>query len=249
MATQEFYIRNASETEAHGPFTLEQLVSLAEAGKVDPQTLYYEAGTEQWIVIGANADLKAVIFPEKRRLTIKPKDSVHSVNAPADTTPPLSVDDMLAAAEGRTSETRSKRDKNISYERAAAIGRYACMLMLAISAGGLLIPSIEEIVNFDWQSLVATPTAYFGFIDLFLAFGLLLGATSAYPLIRFRAAMGVGFLGIVFWCQGQVVPVITLSVGALGLYLSTIFVSYIALGLAAGLGLAGMAAFAYYIIA
>ena len=84
MATQEFYIRNASETEAHGPFTLEQLVSLAEAGKVDPQTLYYEAGTEQWIVIGANADLKAVIFPEKRRLTIKPKDSIHSVNAPPD---------------------------------------------------------------------------------------------------------------------------------------------------------------------
>ena len=41
MATQEFYIRTASETEAHGPFTQEQLISLAEAGKVDPQTLYY----------------------------------------------------------------------------------------------------------------------------------------------------------------------------------------------------------------
>ena len=99
MATQEFYIRNASETEAHGPFTQEQLVSLAEAGKVDPQTLYYEAGTEQWISIAANAELKASVFPEKRRLTIKPKDSIESVNAPAESAPPLSVDDMLAAAE------------------------------------------------------------------------------------------------------------------------------------------------------
>jgi hypothetical protein len=248
MATQEFYIRNASETEAHGPFTQEQLVSLAEAGKVDPQTLYYEAGTEQWIAIAANAELKAVIFPEKRRLTIKPKDKIESVNAPDGGAPPLSVDDMLAAAEGRTSETRSKRDKTVSYERAARIGRYACMIMLALSAGGLLIPSIEDIVAFDWQALVATPRVYFGFLDLFLAFALLLGATSAYPVIRFRAALGVGFLGIIFWCDGQVIPIITLSAGALGLYLSTIFVSYITLALASGVGLAGMLAFAYYMV-
>jgi hypothetical protein len=252
MATQEFYIRNASETEAHGPFTLEQLVSLAEAGKVDPQTLYYEAGTEQWISIGANADLKAAIFPEKKRLTIKPKDSVEMINAPVDTTPPLSVDDMLAAAEGRTSETRGKRDKTIAYERAARIGRYACIIMLALSAGGLLIPSIEEIVAFDLPTLASTPFVYFGFVDLFLAFVLLLGATSAYPIIRFRAALGVGFLGIIFWCKPDVVdvvPIVELSVGAIGLYLSTIFVGYITLGLASGVGLAGMAAFAWYMVA
>ena len=247
MATQEFYIRNASETEAHGPFTQEQLVSLAEAGKVDPQTLYYEAGTEQWIAIGANADLKVIIFPEKRRLTIKPKDHFDAVNAPV-SAPPLSVDDMLAAAEGRTSETRSKRDKTIAYERAARIGRYACMIMLALSAGGLLVPSIEEIVAFDWPTLMATPRVYFGFLDLFLAFALLLGATNAYPVIRFRAALGVGFLGIIFWCDGQVVPIATLSAGALGLYLSTIFVSYIALALSSAIGLAGMLAFAYYMV-
>ena len=250
MATQEFYIRNASETEANGPFTQEQLVSLAEAGKVDPQTLYYEAGTEQWIAIGANAELKTAIFPEKKRLTIKPKDHIDSVNAPADTTPPLSVDDMLAAAEGRTSETRSKRDKTGAYERAARIGRYACILMLALSAAGLLIPSIEEIVAFDWPTLASTPFVYFGFLDLFLAFSLLLGATSAYPVVRFRSALGVGFLGIIFWCQGQgqMVPIITLSAGAIGLYLSTIFVGYITLALASGVGLAGMAAFAYYMV-
>jgi len=252
MATQEFYIRNASETEAHGPFTQEQLVSLAEAGKVDPQTLYYEAGTEQWIAIGANADLKASIFPEKRRLTIKPKDNLDLVNAAADMAPPLSVDDMLAAAEGRTSETKSKRDKNIAYERAALIGRYACLAMLAISAGGLLMPSIEEIVAFNWPVLIETPCVYFGFVDLFLAFALLLGATTVYPVIRFRAALGIGFLGIIFWCAPgavDLVPIITLTAGAVGLYLSTIFVSYFALGLSSSVGLAGMMAFAYYMAA
>ena len=32
--TQEFYIREASENEARGPFNMEQLVSLAETGQV-----------------------------------------------------------------------------------------------------------------------------------------------------------------------------------------------------------------------
>lgn len=251
MATQEFYIRNASETEAHGPFSQEQLVSLAEAGKVDPQTLYYEAGSEQWIAIGANAELKASVFPEKRRLTIKPKDRIDSVNAASDMAPPLSVNDMLAAAEGRTAETRNKRDKNVSYERAAQIGRYACTLMLALSAGGLLLPSIDEIVTLNYPALLETPTVYFGFFDLFLTFALVLGATSTYPLIRFRAALGIGFLSIIFWCKPdapELVPIIGLAAGAAGLYLSTIFVNYFTLALASSMGLGGMAAFAYYMI-
>jgi hypothetical protein len=248
MATQEFYIRNASETEAHGPFTHEQLVSLAEAGKVDPQTLYYEAGTEQWISIGANAELKATIFPEKKRLNIKPKDRIESVNVGADLAPPLSVDDMLAAAEGRTSETRSKRDRNISYARAARIGRYACIGMLFLSMAGLLTPSIEAVVTLDFPTLLSQPFVYFGIVDLFLMFFLMLGAVNLYPVVRFRCALGLGFLGIIFWCQGQVVPVVTIAAGALGLYLSTIFVSYIALALASGIGLAGMLAFAYYMV-
>jgi hypothetical protein len=248
MATQEFYIRNASETEAHGPFTQEQLVSLAEAGKVDQQTLYYEAGTEQWIALGANADLKAIVFPEKRVLTIKPKDRIESVNAAADLAPPLSVNDMLAAAEGRTAETRSKRDKTISMERAARIGRYACIAMLFLSMSGLLVPSIEEIVMFDVQALLANPFVYFGVFDLGLMVFLLLGEMSLYPVVRFRCALGIGFLGILFWCQGEVVPIATMAAGAVGLYLSTIFVSYITLALASGVGLVGMMAFAYYML-
>ena len=133
MATQEFYIRNASETEAHGPFTQEQLVSLAEAGKVDPQTLYYEAGTEQWIAIGANADLKAVIFPEKRRLTIKPKDRIDAVNAPVDSAPPLSVDDMLAAI-ARSAEEKFELNQVLIVHRLGTIG--ACdSVLLAIVSG------------------------------------------------------------------------------------------------------------------
>lgn len=248
MATQEFYIRNASETEAHGPFTQDQLVSLAEAGKVDQQTLYYEAGTEQWIAIGANTDLKAIVFPEKRVLTIKPKDRIESVNAAADLAPPLSVEDMLAAAEGRTAETRSKRDKTVAMERAARIGRYACIAMLFLSMAGLLVPSIDEIVSFDIQALASNPFVYFGLFDLGLMAFLLLGEMSLYPVVRFRCALGIGFLGILFWCQGEVVPIATMAAGAIGLYISTIVVNYITLALFSGIGLVGMCAFAYYML-
>lgn len=248
MATQEFYIRTATETEAHGPFTQEQLSSLAEAGKVDPQTLYYEATNEQWVSIGSNADLRAAIFPEKRRLTVKPKDRVATLNAASDVNPPITVTDMLAAAEGRTSDTRDKRDKTYVMERAARIGRFACILMLLVSVVALLTPSIDVIASLDVAQLVINPYIYLGVLDLVLSLFLLLGMVSMYPFIRFRAMLAIGFLGLIFWTQGQVVPLTAVAAGSLGLYLTTIFVSYAGLGLSVGLGLAGMLGFAYYML-
>ncbi len=250
MATQEFYIRTASETEAHGPFTQEQLVSLAEAGKVDPQTLYYEAATEQWIALGTNAELRAAVFPEKKRLTIKPKDRIATLNAGPDTHPPITVDEMLAAAEGRTADTADKRDKTVAFERAARIGRYATIAMLLIQAVSLLAPSIDLLVEFDLGKIAGHPYVYFGLIDLFLALMLGLGAVSVYPFVRFRAALGLGFLGVMFWMQmpNPFVPVLVAAAASVGLYLSTVFVSYLALGVAVGVGLAGSLGFAYYML-
>jgi hypothetical protein len=44
----EFYVRGINDAEARGPFTLEQLTSLAEAGQLAPDTYYYDQATEQW---------------------------------------------------------------------------------------------------------------------------------------------------------------------------------------------------------
>lgn len=248
MSTQEFYIRTATETEAHGPFTQEQLVSLAEAGKVDPQTLYYEAATEQWVAIGANDELRTTVFPEKKRLTVKPKDRIAALNPGPETNPPITVNDMLAAAEGRTAETKDKRDRSISYEAAAKFGRLACAALLAISAFALLLPSLPLLSTLDptfWQQ----PLVYIGLLDVMLMILVLLGVVSVYPFIRFRAACGFGFIGFIFFTQGAYWPLGVLGAGCLGLYLSTVFVSYVALGLAVGMGLAGMGFLAYYLVA
>jgi uncharacterized protein DUF4339 len=248
MGTQEFYIRTASETEAHGPFTQEQLVSLAEAGKVDPQTLYYEATTEQWVSLSSNPELKAVVFPEKRRLTIKPKERINSLNAASDTSPPLTVGDMLAASEGRTSDTKDKGNRVEVMERAARIGRYATISMLIVSAISLLLPSIDLIAGQEWEKLAYVPYVYIGLLDFLLVLLLLLGMVSVYPFVRFRAMLAIGFLGLIFWSQGQVVPLFALAAGSIGIYLTTVFVSYVGLGLSVGLGLAGMTGFAYYML-
>jgi hypothetical protein len=157
---------------------------------------------------------------------------------------------MLAAAEGRTADTRDKRDKTISYERAARIGRYACIAMLLLSAASLLLPSIDLLVAFDTAKLAGHPYIYLGFLDLGLALMLMLGAVAWYPFIRFRAALGLGFLGVMFWMQMPTpyIPVIVVAAASAGLYLSTIFVSYLPLAISVGVGLAGALGFAYYML-
>ena len=56
----EYYVRGVNDAEARGPFSLEQLVSLAEAGQVNPETYYYYATSEQWLLLSNNPQLKAL---------------------------------------------------------------------------------------------------------------------------------------------------------------------------------------------
>jgi hypothetical protein len=79
MATLEFYIREASETEARGPYNMEQLVSMAETGQVTVDTFWYDPTLEDWVQIGANDELKASLFPEKRKLRMKVRENIPQV--------------------------------------------------------------------------------------------------------------------------------------------------------------------------
>lgn len=249
MATQEFYIRAATETDARGPFTLEQLTSLAEAGQVSPATLYYDASTEQWATIDSNAEVLAALFPEKKRLRMKPKDlpGVGSSDKSAD---PITVDDMLLAAEGKTADTRERSDPIETQLRAARIGMWALIVLLLASAASLVLsrPSIDLLIEKDFQALLAQPFAILGAIDLFFAVMLVLQMVSLYSLIRFRIIFGLGFIGFILWSQGDVVPMIALAVASVGMYFCTIFVSYVPLAVAIAAGFTGMAGFAYFML-
>lgn len=246
MAMQEFYIRNATETEARGPYNLEQITSLAETGQVTPDTLYYDAGTEQWVSIGNNIEVKAVIFPEKKKLGVKKDVKVATLNKESENAAPITVNDMLAAAEGKTADTKDKSDIAIAMGRCAKIGMWSCVVGLLLAAAAQILPHADLVAAMDPAKIVTQPLVILGLVDVVLALLLALGVVSLYPFVRFRAALGLGFFGFIFWTQGHPAPLLAVTAGSVGLYLCTIVLSYLPTFIAAALTLLGMGGFAYY---
>jgi len=245
MAPQEFYIRNESDTEARGPFNLEQLSSLAENGQVTDETVYYDPEAEEWVSVGSNAELKAELFPEKKKLTLKAKDDIPSLNATEESVPPIEVGEMLAAAEGRTEDTKDKKDTSEDLARAAKLGMICCTFSIFISGAALLAPSIDTIVAGNYAKLLKQPFAILGAIDLLIFLALLLQAVQVYPFVRFRAALGAGFIGVYFYTQGDATTALAAVVGSVGVYFSTVFTNLAAVILTVVLAFGGMGYFAY----
>ncbi len=243
-AGPEYYIRGLNDTEARGPFSRDQLASLAEsndAGKgVTPETYYYDTATEQWLTIGSNAELKALIWPEKKKMGFKQKEFKVINEEKPDSAPAITVQEFLAAAEGKTEDTKGKKDKGESMMIASQWGTRAAAVISLLSAVALMLPGIDAIVALDVTKMMDKPFILLGLADALIGLLLLLGVISIYPLIRFRAAFGLGFLGFLFMSQGQLTPMIAVAAGATGLYFCTIFLSYIPLAVAALLGIGGM---------
>ncbi|MGH7944593.1 MAG: DUF4339 domain-containing protein, partial [Opitutaceae bacterium] len=174
MATQEIYIRNATETEARGPFTAQQVADLAEAGQVTAETLVYDATTEQWVALSTNPELMATVFPERRRLSLKNKE-ISTLNKPGDDSRPITVSDLLAAAEGHTDDTRGKSDPQAAMARAARIGMYGALVSLVAAAAAEILPHTDTLVAITPSKLLAHPFVALGVIDIILAVLLALG--------------------------------------------------------------------------
>lgn len=248
MATQEIYIRNASETEARGPFNIQQVADLAEAGQVTSDTLVYDAEAEQWLTINSKPELMAAVFPAKKKLALKPKEFA-ALNRPQENAREISVDDMLAAAEGRTEDTKGKGSREESMARAARLGMLAAIVICVLAAAAEVLPSSDVLNNFSADKLFSHPLIVLGGIDLVLAVLLGLGMVTLYPLVRFRAAFGFGVMGFMFYAQGMTTELGELALGCVGLYLCTLVVSMVPAFLAAAAGIAGMGLLAWSYIA
>ena len=247
MATQELYIRNATETEARGPFNVQQVADLAEAGQVTADTLIYDANTEQWVALNANAELMALVFPQKKKLSLKAKE-IKTLNKQDESAKPITVNDMLDAAEGRTDDTKGKSNPEIAMARAAKIGMIAAIITLLAAAAGEILPGTEALMSMDPAKLLQKPLVLLGALDLILAVLLGLGMTTLYPFVRFRAALGLGIVGFMFYAQAAPVLLLAVAAGSLGLYLCTVFVSVAPVVLAAVLGIGGMGYMAWQLL-
>jgi hypothetical protein len=249
MSTQEFYIRGENDTEARGPFSMDQLSSLAEAGQVTADTLYYDAATEQWVTVGSNQALLATLFPEKKRLKVKPKNKVETINVQRESDAPITVHEMLAAAEGKTAETAGRGDPRVMFERVAGWGCRALTLMMAASTVAFIAPNLEPVYALDLLAIATSPFILFGLFDLFLTILLILQVTSIYPMVRFRALLGFGFFGLLYYLWGEPTLLLAVAAGSVGAYLTTIALNWGLLTISALVGVAGMVGYAWLVLA
>jgi hypothetical protein len=199
------------------------------------------------VALNANPELMAVIFPEKKKLSLKAKE-IKTLNKPDDQAKPITVNEMLDAAEGRTEDTRGKADPQIAMMRAARVGMIAAIAALVVAAGGEILPGVDALTSMDAGKILAQPLVILGVVDIALAVLLGLGMVTLYPLVRFRAMLGLGLVGFMFYAQGQSMPLMELAAGSLGLYLCTVFVSMVPVIIVGLAGIGGMGLVAWFLL-
>lgn len=257
---EEYFIRGPEEETARGPYGIDELLTLAEAGQITPDHYYFDPRMESWALIHSNEPLKEKIFPEKKKLSLRKKtdEEVVSLNREDVDTEPVKVEEMLAAAEGHTDETKHVRTKRLWQERTATVSVPTLGMMLLISALSVLYPSwaiVDGIINDKegaWQLLFQQPVVLLGALDLIMGVFLFLNATEIFPLIRFRAMLGAGFFSIVYLShflvgdpQGLWLCLANLAFG-IGLYVCTLTLNFTLMASSAAIGIAGALGIAWY---
>jgi hypothetical protein len=247
----EYYIREPGTEEARGPFDEDKMTSLADAGQVTLETLYYDEASSNWVPVGGNANLKALLFPERKKLGLK-KDSseVKLINKPEDTkAPAITVDQMLAAAEGESKETKHLTEKRKSEEKAAALALPVLTVMMVLSGLANIIPHLsllhDVFANHKWMRLLEQPFTVVGLIDFFIALCLFLNVNGIFPIVRFRAMLGLGYFGYYYWSLGDPIGLMSALAAGLGLFVCTITLNLYLMILFAVLGVLGMGSLAW----
>lgn len=222
----EYYIRTPEQDESRGPFNINKLLTLAEAGQVTENTLYYDENKEEWVPIALNDELKAQVFPKAESLKLTIGNDKESASEDSDGLTGLNVEDMLKAAEADTKETRHLKKSQKSFEKAVALASMSLGLMMLLSAVSFIIPHLEIIqgaVNEGvYTHLLNYPFFMVGIFDLIMAILLLLSVTEIYPLIRGRSALGLGFGLYLGWALGDPLLMLAFGLGSAGVFMATI---------------------------
>lgn len=250
----DYYIRTPDREESRGPFDASQLLTLAEAGQINENTLHYDETKEEWIPIALNEQLKADVFPDREKLSLKVNQSKdETTEAETNDTPAeqggIKVTDMLAAAERDSDETRHLKEKEKSFEKAAALSTSSIGIMMLLSAVALLAPhsaAINEAISAEEVSTIFNyPFIVIGLFDFLMATFLFLAVTEVYPILRGRAMLTLGFGIYVGWSLGDPMIMLATAVAGFGIFYATISQSYSTMLVAIALGIGGNAALAY----
>ncbi|MFP4281050.1 MAG: hypothetical protein ACLFR7_09815 [Opitutales bacterium] len=257
---EAYYIRAADSETARGPYNLDKLNTLGEAGQISPETLYYDDTLEAWVALGSNEKLAAAVFPQKKKLSLRQaaEPAGEDLEAVANEHEALSVDRMLADAGGMTAETQHLGEEGRWRHRAASLSVPILALVCFVSAATYIYPSWDIVRMFmegdpdAHVSLLQRPLLILGVLDLIFGSALVLAATEVFPLLRARAMLGMGFFGFTYWAAmvngdrtGYYLALCSVAYG-IGVFICTLTLNFRAILLASALSLGGVIIFAYF---
>jgi len=242
----DYYIRTREQDESRGPFDVSKLNTLADAGQITSNTLYYDEGNEAWVPLALNAELHAQVFPKIEKPAPEVRDDqaeneAHSGKANVEPDE-IKVARMPATAGGNTAERHTHNQRKKSPARAATIAGIGLALMMLLSALYMILPMIPELEKKMPPQGLATvlnyPVILVGIFDSLMAVLLLLAVTGVYPLLRGRAMLGLGFGAYVGWAIGDPLLIgltiaagVGIFVGTLAQRISTLMIAFV-LGIA-----------------
>ncbi len=222
----EYYIRTTAEDETRGPYDLGKLSDLIEPGVVTRTALYYDDAKEEWFRIEENPTLFEALSPKKKRLSLKAKEDATPEIEEVEEVEDVSVDEMLAAAEGLTDETHHLKEEQINQGRAARICLPGLAILLLFSAILNLLPEFSTL-NYifgegKYASILSHTVIILGLVDLFLALCCFLSVTDVFPIIRFREMLGLGYFTYIYWAWGDVNMLLATLVASIAIYICTL---------------------------
>jgi len=251
----QFYVKASGAETADGPFSIDQLRELVALEIASPETLYRTEAMEDFEPLGRENGLWAQIKPQPRvALKLRTENNSSETTQPESAKKPLrqsagktaaplsptsesaDIDEMLAAAEGNTAQTSHTRKLRKSRNR---------VIMLFLFIGGLIQPVWIELYamiksgDYSIKILIENWTLFFALADLFLVIAIGLGNTGLFPLLRFRAALGLGFFAYLFYSRGDPQAIAALTALQFGLLGSTLCTRFAPTLLMVTIGLAG----------
>jgi hypothetical protein len=247
----EFYIRAPGAEEARGPFDEEKMSSLVGAGQITLETEFYDEAKSAWVAVGESATMIALLFPEKKKLGLKhDHDDIQFLNKPEETTgPAITISQMLAAAEGESKETKYLKEAQKKQDKAAAMAMPVLTVMMVLSGLSNVLPRyavlIAAVIKHQFVPLLQDPFAIVGFFDFFLAVCLFLNVLTIFPLVRFRAMVGLGYFCVYYWSLGDPRGLVASICAGLGVFVCTITLNLYLMIIFAVLGVLGMGSLAY----
>lgn len=245
----DYYIRTPGQDESRGPFDISKLITLAEAGQVSANTLYYDEDKEEWIPIALDGELLAQVFPEREKLELKFEGGEEKFDTKEADPGGLNVESMLAAAAGETAEKKKLTRQKKSFERAAAMSAVGLGLMMILSTLFMvlpIVPILQDVINEQqFLGIFNYPTVLVGAFDLIMGILLLLSVTEVYPVLRGRAMLGLGFGVYVGWAIGDPILAGLAAAASIGIFMATLSQSLNTMMIAFVLGIGGNLYLAY----